>query len=81
MLVRDESLIGKDKKASLGVSLVHEVGHWLGLGHTSDGGCSEPGDYIDDTPAHIERVGGCPVVCALIPFLSVNSVHRVWCSY
>ncbi|KID96459.1 metalloprotease MEP1, partial [Metarhizium majus ARSEF 297] len=38
------------RRVNGGITLVHEVGHWLGLLHPHEYGCDK-GDFIDDTPA------------------------------
>ncbi len=63
-IIRYDSLPGRDDDLGApyneGDTVVHEIGHYLGLYHTFENGCDEPGDYVEDTPYEADASAGCP---------------------
>jgi len=72
--------IGTGNRSRAGRTLTHEIGHYLGLFHTFQGGCTGAGDSVNDTPPVASTFvnANCPQNGNSCPS---NPLHDQWENY
>ncbi len=76
VVVHHATLPGGEPPFDLGRTATHEVGHYLGLLHTFEGGCAPPGDEVDDTPFEASPARGSPAGGNTCPAPGDDPIHN-----